>query len=77
MPDASPKLSLLVLKTHQLESLLAFYQHLGISFASEQHGTGPQHYSGQLDWIEVFLVAELEMISQSGIYLHQPCCDVL
>jgi hypothetical protein len=38
MADVS--LTLLVLKTRQVNRLLAFYQTLGIEFADEQHGKG-------------------------------------
>lgn len=46
MADIS--LSLLVLKTHQLEELQRFYSALGIVFCEEQHGRGPVHYAGQI-----------------------------
>lgn len=46
-PDSTGvSLKLLVLKTRQVEKLLAFYQTLGIAFAQEQHGKGPVHHSG-------------------------------
>ena len=45
MPGIS--LTLLVLKTQQVDRLRAFYQTLGISFVEEQHGKGPLHYAGQ------------------------------
>ena len=39
----------IVLRTTRLESLRNFYEHLlGVSFTSEQHGDGPEHYSHQL-----------------------------
>jgi lactoylglutathione lyase len=41
-------LSLLVLKTRQLESLLRFYNTLGIELLEEQHGNGPVHYAGHV-----------------------------
>ena len=44
MTDA-PALKLIVLKTLQLDCLLAFYSTLGIRFVEERHGTGPLHYS--------------------------------
>ena len=46
MADVS--LTLLVLKTRQVEQLRLFYQTLGIAFAEEQHGKGPVHYAGRL-----------------------------
>ena len=46
MADVS--LTLLVLKTHQVEQLRFFYQTLGIELAEEQHGKGPVHFAGQV-----------------------------
>jgi lactoylglutathione lyase len=44
MADVS--LTLLVLKTRQVEQLRRFYQTLGIPLAEEQHGKGPIHFAG-------------------------------
>jgi lactoylglutathione lyase len=41
-------LSLLVLKTQQLEKLRAFYSTVGIEFCEEQHGDGPTHFAGKV-----------------------------
>jgi hypothetical protein len=41
-------LTLLVLKTRQLDVVRNFYAALGIAFMKEQHGKGPVHYAGQL-----------------------------
>jgi lactoylglutathione lyase len=43
------RLTLLVLKTRQLDKLLAFFRGLGMEFTHEQHGNGPVHYSAKLD----------------------------
>src|SRR5262245_7458176 len=43
----APSLSLLVLRTSQMQAALAFYQALGFSFVEEKHGSGPTHYSAQ------------------------------
>jgi predicted enzyme related to lactoylglutathione lyase len=40
-------LTLLVLKTRQVERLRTFYNALGIELAEEQHGKGPIHYAGR------------------------------
>jgi lactoylglutathione lyase len=40
-------LTLLVLKTRQVEHLRRFYQTLGIALAQEQHGKGPIHFAGR------------------------------
>lgn len=45
---SSPSLSLLVLKTSQTESVLAFYETLGLKFEVEQHGKGPIHWSATI-----------------------------
>ena len=44
---ANISLTLLVLKTRQVDSLRAFYQTLGIELVEEQHGKGPAHFAGQ------------------------------
>ncbi len=46
MPE--PRLNLLVVKTHQLGKLKAFYSSLDISFAEERHGDGPMHLAGRV-----------------------------
>jgi len=38
-------LSLLVLRTADLDRSVRFYRALGLQFAEEQHGDGPVHYS--------------------------------
>jgi lactoylglutathione lyase len=42
-----PAMNLLVLRTANVETMLAFYKALGLTFEQEQHGTGPIHYSTQ------------------------------
>lgn len=42
-------LSLLVLKTRQMEKLRIFYSDVGIKFDDEKHGTGPKHLAGKLN----------------------------
>jgi lactoylglutathione lyase len=46
MADVS--LTLLVLKTRQVDRVRSFYEALGISFTEERHGTGPRHHAGQV-----------------------------
>lgn len=41
-------LTLLVLKSRQVEQVRTFYQALGIAFTEEQHGKGPHHYAGRV-----------------------------
>jgi predicted enzyme related to lactoylglutathione lyase len=44
---AHVSLTLLVLKTRQVEQLRLFYQTLGVELAKEQHGKGPIHFAGR------------------------------
>jgi predicted enzyme related to lactoylglutathione lyase len=44
---AHVSLTLLVLKTRQVERLRAFYQTLGVDLVEEQHGKGPLHFAGR------------------------------
>jgi len=46
MTDVS--LRLLVLKTHNVLTVVAFYQSLGLVFTKERHGKGPMHHSTPL-----------------------------
>ena len=41
-------ISLLVLRTAQMDKSLAFYRALGLIFVEEKHGSGPVHYSTQI-----------------------------
>ncbi len=53
-------LSLLVLKTRQVDSLRRFYNLLGIELTEEQHGKGPLHYAGRIGEVglEVYPLAD-------------------
>jgi catechol 2,3-dioxygenase-like lactoylglutathione lyase family enzyme len=53
---SQPSLGLLVLRVSDMPASLAFYRALGLEFVEEQHGTGPVHYSCQLNGtvIELF-----------------------
>ncbi|MFO0937638.1 MAG: VOC family protein [Gemmataceae bacterium] len=44
----SVKLSLIVLKTRQVDALRKFYRSLWIELIMEQHGNGPVHFAGQI-----------------------------
>ena len=41
-------LKLVELKTARLDRAREFYAALGVTFAEEQHGAGPLHYTGQV-----------------------------
>ncbi len=45
MADVS--LTLLVLKTRQVDRVRTFYQTLGVEFTEKQHGKGPVHFAGR------------------------------
>jgi len=59
---ASPRISLLVLKTAQLETLRRFYEALGVQLRMERHGKGPVHYAGQIGHVvlEVYPLPDAE-----------------
>jgi predicted enzyme related to lactoylglutathione lyase len=59
---AEISLTLLVLKTRQVERLRSFYKALGIELAEEQHGIGPIHYAGRVGE----LVLELYPLPDDG-----------
>jgi predicted enzyme related to lactoylglutathione lyase len=61
MADVS--LALLVLKTRQMDRLLAFYQEVGIQFNEEQHGKGPRHHAGRVGDV----VIEIYPLPNDGI----------
>jgi lactoylglutathione lyase len=56
-------LSLVVLKTRQVDKLLRFYNSIGIEMTEEQHGKGPIHFSGRVG----DLVLELYPLREVGI----------
>jgi len=43
------KLSLIVLRCNDIEQSKEFYSTIGMEFAREQHGPGPQHYAFEKD----------------------------
>ncbi|MEZ4669741.1 MAG: VOC family protein [Anaerolineae bacterium] len=44
-------INLVVLRTSRLEIMLKFYGILGLEFTEERHGSGPIHYSAQVDGV--------------------------
>lgn len=46
MADVS--LTLLILKSCQVDRVRTFYEALGIAFTEERHGSGPRHYAGRV-----------------------------
>jgi lactoylglutathione lyase len=55
-------LSLVVIRSRNLEKLAKFYSALGLCFVRHQHGTGPEHLSSQLGEtvFEIYPVARSE-----------------
>jgi lactoylglutathione lyase len=45
---SSPTLSLVVLRSSNLERAVAFYSCFGLQFTKHRHGTGPEHFSAEL-----------------------------
>jgi hypothetical protein len=58
MADVS--LTLLVLRTRQVDRVRTFYEALGIAFGGEHHGSEPRHHAGQVGGvvIEVYPLAD-------------------
>ncbi|MFI6697908.1 VOC family protein [Streptomyces sp. NPDC050509] len=42
-------IDLLVIYSDELDACRAFYAGLGLTFAKERHGAGPEHYAAELD----------------------------
>lgn len=65
MPSVS--IALLVLKTHQLERMRAFYSLLGIEFHEEKHGNGPVHFAGKVNQLifEIYPLKDTEILDTS------------
>jgi lactoylglutathione lyase len=57
---AGVSLSLLVLKTRQVENLRRFYGLIGVELTEKQHGRGPVHYAGRVGDV-VFEVYPLDV----------------
>jgi lactoylglutathione lyase len=47
----STLLSLIVIRSSNVEAAISFYRALGLSFVREQHGSGPVHYSCELSGV--------------------------
>lgn len=45
---SGPALSLVVLRSPDLDRAVAFYSKLGLQFTKHRHGTGPEHFSAEL-----------------------------
>ena len=76
-PNAGPEpvtealaFRLIVIKTLQMDRMLAFYSTLGIRFAGERHGKGPLHFSSTFGGmvLEMYPATDSDSVS-SGIRL--------
>ena len=65
MSDVS--LRLIVLKTHNVNSVVEFYQSLGLVFTEERHGKGPLHHSAPLGdaIIEIYPLANEKSVDST------------
>ncbi|MEL6136186.1 MAG: VOC family protein [Cyanobacteria bacterium J06628_6] len=41
--------NLLVIRSLDIERVMLFYQRIGLSFVKHAHGTGPEHYTSEVD----------------------------
>lgn len=48
MPQPSLRTTLIVIYSPLLEQCRRFYEALGLTFAAEKHGNGPEHYAAVL-----------------------------
>ncbi len=46
---AEPALKLLVIRCGDTENTAQFYRQLGLTFTKHRHGSGPEHYSAELN----------------------------
>ena len=44
-----PRLNLVVLRSSDMDRASAFYRALGLEFTKHAHGSGPEHYSAEID----------------------------
>ena len=51
----SVKLNLMVIYVADLEASKRFYESIGLRFAKERHGSGPEHYSADLEGVIIEL----------------------
>ena len=78
---ADVSLRLLVLKTHDVSGVVAFYQSLGLAFTEEQHGKGPLHHSAPLGdgIIEIYPLPNDQTVDSTtrlGFAIADPDCAV-
>lgn len=65
MPAHPPRLNLIVLRSPDIERAATFYRMLGLRFMKHSHGSGPEHFSAEVDGV----VFELYPMTED-----QPAC---
>lgn len=72
---ACPALTLLVLRSTDLERSRRFYTGLGLRFRAEQHGRGPKHYSCSIGdgILELYPCARETSPIRVGLRVSDPC----
>lgn len=64
---STTRLTLLVLRTTQIEVLAEFYRWLGIEFTKHQHNTGPEHFAAELSGLifELYPTQKPELVNRA------------
>lgn len=64
-----PELSLLVVRVADLAASRQFYERLGLTFRTEQHGSGPEHLSAVIGGLVMELYPRANSLSTEGLRL--------
>ncbi len=71
MSSVGPNISLnlVVIRSADPERVVAFYRVLGLSFAREQHGTGPVHYACEMGRLvfEIYPQSEPQVLPETRL----------
>lgn len=72
-----PVINLVVIYSRDIELAKEFYNSLGLSFASEKHGSGPQHYAAVIESLvfEIYPCRAGETASSVRIGFRVPSVD--
>lgn len=73
----SPGLSLVVLKSSDLQAARRFYMALGLNFVEEKHGEGPLHFSASVGstLVEIYPCPEDEALAPMRLGFRVPSVD--
>jgi len=60
MPTPPPRLNLVVLRSKDIDRAARFYEQMGLRFTRHAHGSGPIHYSSEVNGLvfEIYPVTE-------------------